>query len=138
MSFGFAADRDEWEQTSDGQIIRNLLECTLWEISVVGSPAYEATSVSLRSCPADIRSRLNDYDDFDDLDDNDDANDDDDDDNEDEERDCDCSCPECEAGDCDDCSNDDCDDEECSGCLMQDELRADKLRVRSLFTFRMK
>jgi HK97 family phage prohead protease len=48
MSFGFSVKRDTWSQ--DGQT-RYLEDVTLWEVSLVSSPAYEQTAgtVSVRS-----------------------------------------------------------------------------------------
>lgn len=72
MSFGFACVDDKWSDVA-GQLIREVREALLFEISVVGQPAYAESSVSLRSLPAEFRSRVNtrssDYD----SDDNDDS-----------------------------------------------------------------
>ena len=48
MSFGFSVKRDSWSQ--DGQT-RYLEDVSLWEVSLVSTPAYEATAgtVSVRS-----------------------------------------------------------------------------------------
>lgn len=48
MSFGFSVKRDSWSQ--DGQT-RYLEDVTLWEVSLVSTPAYEQTAgtVSVRS-----------------------------------------------------------------------------------------
>jgi HK97 family phage prohead protease len=96
MSFGFsvAPNGDDWQQVGS-EVIRTVNQAILYELSVVGSPAYEATSVSLRSCPAALRSKLKR------LKRNDEG--------------CDCDCPECMDDDCDNCSNPDCDDPNCSG-----------------------
>jgi Escherichia/Staphylococcus phage prohead protease len=74
MSFGFSIPQggDEWAEVN-GQVIRTVIRAVLYEVSVVGQPAYSATSVNLRSCPSELRTKLkrND-DDYDDNDDNDD------------------------------------------------------------------
>lgn len=56
MSFGFAKVRDEWP---DGDH-RDLIECRLFEVSIVTDPAYLATSASVRALPglADLPSDL--------------------------------------------------------------------------------
>jgi uncharacterized protein len=55
-SFGFSTVQDDWAVTSDNRVIRTLLDVDLHEISITSFPAYEATSV--RSAPAEIRTRL--------------------------------------------------------------------------------
>jgi HK97 family phage prohead protease len=56
-SFGFSTVNDDWMVSPDGsKVIRTLLDVDLYEISITSFPAYEATSV--RSAPAEIRSRL--------------------------------------------------------------------------------
>lgn len=57
-SWGFVAIQDRWQPDADGNVVRTVLEATLYEISVVGNPAYSQTTVSLRSCPAALRSKL--------------------------------------------------------------------------------
>jgi HK97 family phage prohead protease len=111
MSFGFTPTSDDWDEVG-GQIIRTLLEVTLFEVSVVGQPAYTSTVVDLRSAPKALRSKLKRDDDEDESDDDicdptspnydPDACDDDDDSEEDR-----CSC-ECAA---------------CQGCTNQDQTR---------------
>jgi uncharacterized protein len=58
-SFGFvvADSGDRWEQKGT-QLVRTLLDVDLFEISITSFPAYGATSVNTRSCPAQFRSRL--------------------------------------------------------------------------------
>ncbi len=51
MSFRFEAIRQEWNETVDPPK-RTLLEVRLGEVSVVSEPAYEGTSVALRSLDA--------------------------------------------------------------------------------------
>jgi HK97 family phage prohead protease len=66
MSFGFsldpdAGDSDRWSE-SRGTLTREVAGCTLWEVSLVGTPAYSATSVNLKSAlrtlPAEFKSRF--------------------------------------------------------------------------------
>jgi uncharacterized protein len=120
-SFGFnvGPEGDDWANV-EGQLVRTLLEVELHEISVVSFPAYKASSVSLRSCPPALRSLA--------------KRDDDDDDDED----CPCDCGPCEDGNCELCSANTCEDERCESCPMQDNLRSDRLRIRSLFNHRRK
>lgn len=49
MSFAFCVVDEEFEKGADGVTIRYVNKCDLHDISVVTNPAYEATSVSLRS-----------------------------------------------------------------------------------------
>ena len=74
-SFGFNCDDDDWANTDEG-VVRTLRAVSLMEGSIVTNPAYNGTSVSLRSCPADLRGLLDDLI----LGDDDDSDDDDDDD----------------------------------------------------------
>lgn len=48
MSFRFEAIRQEWDETVD-PAKRTLLEVKLGEVSIVTEPAYEGTSIALRS-----------------------------------------------------------------------------------------
>lgn len=57
-SFGFTTVNDSWLQTEDGTLLRTLLDIDLYEISVTSFPAYQSTSVSTRSCPPGLRSKL--------------------------------------------------------------------------------
>lgn len=70
MSFGFTTRDDDWQQ-KDGGIVRTLKDIDLKEISLVADGAYSQPFVSLRSCPAEIRSFFDDVDniDFDSSDD---------------------------------------------------------------------
>lgn len=100
VSFGFSVPSggDKWSNDGSGNVVRTLLKIDLAEISPCSFPAYRSTSVSIRSCPSDLRSLLKRS-----LDDD-----------EDEDEDgCDCDCPECLDGDCADCSDPDCIDEAC-------------------------
>jgi HK97 family phage prohead protease len=58
LSISFSADEDDWQDTSDG-VIRTVKRASLGNhISVVSSPAYPQTSVSLRSAPEAIKALL--------------------------------------------------------------------------------
>lgn len=57
-SFGFYTDNDVWTEDAEGNTVRTLIAVTLYEISIVSFPAYPDTSASLRSCPVEIRSRI--------------------------------------------------------------------------------
>jgi Escherichia/Staphylococcus phage prohead protease len=107
-SFGFFCIRDEWVSSSDGKVVRNVIEAELYEISAVSFPAYPGTSVSVRTAPKEIRSRL-----------------------QAEKRDlgCDCECGPCLEGDCSDCNDPDCDMEECS-CSMRAQRSDWKTRAQ--------
>lgn len=48
MSFGFSVLKQEWDETVDPPT-RTLLEIDLREVSVVSEPAYDGTSIALRS-----------------------------------------------------------------------------------------
>lgn len=126
-SFGFTIPQggDKWQQDSSGNLTRYLNTIKCWEVSLCTFPAYDTTSVDVRSIRAKMKA---DPDEDIDLDDSDD---------DDAELRCDCQCQECQDGDCDECSDEDCDDSDCTGCPNQDEERNDKLRTRSLFARRM-
>ena len=123
-SFGFAPlpDGEIWSQLPNGEILRTITNAVLFEGSILtgNAAAYPNTSANLRSCPADIRSKL--------------KRDDEDAENDDEERsyECECDCDACEDGDCEDCTNPDCDDEDCDDCPIQmtRQARLDLLKRR--------
>ena len=48
MSFGFHVVKDSWER-SEGQNIRTLIDVDLIEVSVVSTPAYQASEIALRN-----------------------------------------------------------------------------------------
>jgi HK97 family phage prohead protease len=112
VSFGFTTDEDSWTGDGEGNVIRTLLAVTLFEISPCSFPAYPASSVSIRSCPSELRAKLkltkrtND-------------------------EGCNCDCDSCLDDDCENCSMDDCDDYECAenGCPAQN---GDDRSIRSL------
>lgn len=138
-SFGFVTVDDSWTQTEDGTVIRTLLDVDLLEVSITSFPAYQGTSVNARSCPANLRSKLSALDDDDnDGDDMDGDSDLDDDDNDDQEDGCSCRCERCVMTRCQDCYSRDCRSTHCraAGCPMQDEQRADILRIHQHFESR--
>lgn len=51
MSFGFMVARQEWDETTDPPT-RTIHEVHLSEVSVVSEPAYDGTSIALRSLDA--------------------------------------------------------------------------------------
>lgn len=52
MSFGFVVRDQEWKELDDGSVERTIIECDLFEISFVISPAYPDTEAALRSLEA--------------------------------------------------------------------------------------
>jgi HK97 family phage prohead protease len=54
MSFGFLVD-DEDYRNEDGMVIREVKQATVFEVSIVTWPAYESTSIKVRS---DVPSRV--------------------------------------------------------------------------------
>jgi HK97 family phage prohead protease len=89
VSFGFICKNDKWAAADGGDVVRTVLAAELMEISPCSFAAYPANSVSVRSCPAEFRSKLK-------------RNDQ-----------CQCACLECEDDNCADCSDPNCDDENC-------------------------
>ncbi len=156
MSFGFSCVQDQWTTDADGNVTRTVLEAMLYEVSVVGNPAYLASTVSLRSCPAALRSKLAQRSDWTDPDPYSDDDDDPEDaltgayqgsfDADEEDEDgadefCSCSCRSCrQLRDCVNCYSVRCEDRSCrsNSCPMQDEQRADALRVRLLYHARQR
>lgn len=51
MSFAFRATREEWDETSNPPT-RTIYSAEVYEVSIVSEPAYEGTSVALRSLEA--------------------------------------------------------------------------------------
>jgi HK97 family phage prohead protease len=121
VSFGFtvAENGDKWSNTK-GQVVRTLLAVELAEISIVSFPAYPATSVSIRSCPAELRSLIEQRKT-----------------NRDEDQ-CSCPCPECVDGDCADCSDEDCDYEGCSCIPYQERAASTVLSTSEVNKLQMK
>ena len=121
VSFGFLVngDGDRWLSDDLGNIVRELWDISVTEISPVTWAAYEAPHIDTRSAPVDIRVKLKRKKSDDDLDLGlDDDDDDDDDDSESSEDRCECRCDACESGDCGSCTNDSCldDDNDCLDC----------------------
>jgi HK97 family phage prohead protease len=134
-SFGFSCNDDSWAADADGNVVRTLLDVDLAEISITSFPAYQATSVSTRSCPVALRAKLKRSDDT--TVDTDCDPDVDDDCDSDEDRDCECGCEACLAEECSDCSDPACTDYGCIDCPMSaDNERSDGLRVRKLIAHR--
>lgn len=96
-SFGFTTTADKWAADDSGNVVRTLVSVELLECSPCSFAAYPESSVSIRSCPTDIRTKLSEHRD-----------------NPDADPKCECDCEECQNGDCADCSNVDCTDEVCN------------------------
>ena len=98
-SFGFYTLDDNWVADASGNVVRTLISAELFEISPCSFAAYQGSTVTVRSCPAELRSLLT----------------------RPEHRanpngtGCECDCPECQANNCADCSNADCADDRCDG-----------------------
>jgi hypothetical protein len=110
-SFGFITLDDSWA-ASDTETVRTITKAELLEVSPCSWAAYPANSVSLRSCPAELRSAIAQ------------RNDPEADSNEDGTADaCKCQCDPCLNGNCADCTDDPCD---CEGCTCNEHrcLRA--------------
>lgn len=146
VSFGFQLnpenpDADKWLSDPQGNIVRELWDIDVAEISPVTWAAYEAPHVDVRSAPADIRSKLSTTrsadDDADDDGDNpcdpdSDNYDPDSDDCEDDEDRCDCRCEACQDDRCEECSNADCDDDNCDDCPIQTRAAHTRLLLARL------
>jgi phage head maturation protease len=48
MSFAFRATKQEWDETTDPPT-RTITEVELFDVSIVTTPAYDGTSIALRS-----------------------------------------------------------------------------------------
>jgi HK97 family phage prohead protease len=57
-SFGFFCQRDDYDEDLNGDILRTVIDADLFDVSVVSSPAYPATSCSVRSLAEDEEARL--------------------------------------------------------------------------------
>jgi HK97 family phage prohead protease len=106
-SFGFVPVEQAWmdQKAPDGsmQVIRELHDVDLVDISIVTFPAYPGTSAGVdgralfpSGIPAEVRAHMGNSKHKRAADDQ-----------------CACDCPECLDGDCSDCSNENCDDENC-------------------------
>jgi uncharacterized protein len=141
-SFGFNAVDDAWSVTADGKALRTLLDVDLFEISITSFPAYQETSVTTRSRAAQISKRDDDDDDDEPCDPTIDPDCDPDNlDGDVDEQDssircsCRCRCERCVMSDCRSCYRSGCSDRACrsNSCPMQDEQRADVLRLNQYF-----
>ena len=126
-SFGFTPlpDGEIWSQLPNGEILRTITNAVLFEGSILtGNPAaYPNTSASLRSCPADIRSKLK----------RDESPETETVDEQQRSSECECDCDACcEDGDCEDCTNPDCDDENCDDCPIQTRAAHTRLLIARL------
>lgn len=54
-SFGFSTNADKWAKV-DGEWIRTLLECDLFDVSPVTYPAYQSTDVAVRGLKSAIQA----------------------------------------------------------------------------------
>jgi HK97 family phage prohead protease len=142
VSFGFSTEKngDKWMQDSRGNVVRELWDINVVEISPVTWASYSAPHVDARSAPADIRTKLNLRDDDDDAGNDSDDIDCDDPDNEDnpkcqdddDEDRCDCRCERCADDDCENCTDPDCDDDDCENCPIQTRSAHMNLLLRRL------
>jgi len=103
VSFGFICVEDNWACADGADVVRTVLEAELIEISPCSFAAYPANSVSVRSCPAELRKKMSKR-----------------------NTSCECDCSECVDGNCSGCSDPNCGYEEC-GCqsLRSREIPAD-------------
>lgn len=101
-SFGFIVREQLWrevkKENGDYDLVREILDLDLMDVSIVTFPAFDATSCEPRSLwpdgvPREIRSKQRER----------------------RNNDCECECPECQAGDCLGCSDPECDDPNCEG-----------------------
>jgi len=121
-SFGFFVRDDEWSTDVAGNLMRIIKDVQCFETTLTSMPAYDQTSVDVRSIRAKLAADC----------DPDDVNDDDIDcDDEDQDR-CDCSCDECQDGDCSSCSDSECDATDCLSCPAQTRAAHMNLLLRRL------
>jgi HK97 family phage prohead protease len=116
-SFGFVTESDVWTSQDDGSALRTLLDVTLYEVTITAEPAYPSTSVSLRSAPKELRSRILDREQRDDEDDLE----------TDSDGQCQCDCAQCRSGNCGICSDPDCDDPNCN--CPDDDTRSHRCKM---------
>lgn len=111
-SFAFVATKQVWREEGD-QLIREIVDVDLYDVSPVTYPAYDATSVSARNLfpdgdveiPEEFRKKT--------------------------AKRCACSCSQCADGDCNQCSNQDCDDTNCVDCMQRSAREAQEFRDRA-------
>ena len=58
MSFGFRAEKQEWDESQDPPL-RTITQASLFDVSVVTFPAYDGTSVAMRSLEGVRTARRN-------------------------------------------------------------------------------
>jgi HK97 family phage prohead protease len=131
-SFGFVCRSDVWTAQEDGSALRTLLDVDLFEVTITSEPAYPETSVSLRSAPKELRSRILGAAEPETRDDDGEgveANSND--------NGCECGCPQCVADDCENCSDPDCGDPDCLApatrshkCKMEMRLSLTRARMK--------
>ena len=56
MSFAFRAKKQEWDESQDPPL-RTILQADLYDVSIVTTPAYEGTSIAMRSLDAVRKER---------------------------------------------------------------------------------
>jgi HK97 family phage prohead protease len=110
-SFGFVTLEDKWLVVDD-KVVRTLLSVELMEVSPCSFPAYPDSVVAVRSCPAEIRSRIEKRDAVD-------GDGPDQDSPEEDSVGCPCDCAACITGDCTGCTDPDCD---AVGCCDDDDV----------------
>ena len=116
-SFGFLVRDEQWAQDSNGNLLRTILDVQCFETTLTAFPAYDATSVDIRS----VRDKLSTK-----------RDEDDEDKEENDYR------PECDP-DSDDYDEDaDCDEDDDGLDDLDDDDRADLLRIRMLFNSRQR
>ena len=49
MSFAFVAKRQEWIEDDDEIPLRRVLDCDLYDVSIVSTPQYSGTEIGLRA-----------------------------------------------------------------------------------------
>ncbi|CAN5750596.1 hypothetical protein BH10ACI4_BH10ACI4_16950 [soil metagenome] len=109
VSFGFRCQEDKWTSDGAGNLIRTLLKIDLFEVSPTSFAAYPAASVSVRSCPSELRSLLRSQ-------------------STRNEDDCGCDCDDCEDGD--HCHGEDCDfDDEGRSTVSKSDLNKMHMRL---------
>ena len=136
-SFGFICNDEAWDTMPDGTPLRRLLDVTLIELSICGFPFYTATTAEARARAAQMSRRDDDDDDDPNQDDLEgDLDPDGDEEDEDGYETCSCDCRACrQLRDCASCYSVRCDSRACraASCPMQDEQRADALRLNQHF-----
>jgi len=134
-SFGFLVRDDEWSQDAAGNLTRLLKNVQCFEVTLTSMPAYDSTSVDIRSVRAKLNRSVDEDDDSEDDDESDVCNPDspDYDSDADCEDRCDCTCEFCsQDDDCSSCSDDQCDATDCLSCPAQTRAAHPQLLIRRL------